>query len=413
MTLASPIPHPGGPPRPPEPDLTPELAVARAEAIAATLVAQQAETERRGYYSPAVHDQLLAAGLYRILVPRRYSGYQFDVDTFMRVSMALARGCPSTGWMYLFGAAHALAVATLFEEPAQAELFAGGDFICPATVAPAGTAEPTPDGQWLLSGVWRYCSGAPYATHFMGHTLLPQGEGEPPGFLLFVVPRRLWRRLDDWGDQLGLRGSGSHSIAIDNRVVPAHLTLPVHLSQLTVTGGTPGRAVHDHPEYGGGPLSFMLLELGALAVGMAKGALDAWEELARVRTTSFLPIVPRTHDPDYQFRYGEATGMIATAEAALHQAVRQWRDACTAGPAAFTRERELRLATISREVVRLCWRAVEGQLFPTAGSSAASAGERIERVWRDMSMLHGHAGLAVFLSTMANRELARARFGVQ
>ena len=40
----------------------------------------------------------------------------------------------------------------------------------------------------------------------------------------------------------------------------------------------------------------------------------------------------------------------------------------------------------------LCWRAVERYLFPTAGSSAVRRGERIERVWRDMSMFVTHAG---------------------
>jgi 3-hydroxy-9,10-secoandrosta-1,3,5(10)-triene-9,17-dione monooxygenase len=399
-------------PRPATPTPTPDEVVARAEAIAAGLVERQAETERRTFYAPDTHETLVRAGLYRLLVPRRYGGYELGVDTFMRVSTALARGCPSTGWMYLFGAAHALAVATLFEEPAQAELFRGGDFICPATVSPAGTAAATPDGGWVLNGTWRYCSGAPYATHFMGHTVLPtEGDG-PPELLLFVAPRDQWRRLDDWGSQLGLRGSGSHSITMTDGRVPGHFTLRGHLSQLTVTDGTPGRRLHGNPEYGGGPLSFMLLELGALAVGMAQGALDTYEELLRTRTTTFLPIVPRVEDPDYQFRYGEAAGLVATAEAAFRDAVRQWRDTCARGPAAFTRERELRLALVSREVVRLCWRAVEGQLLPSAGSGVVRAGERLERIWRDMSMVHSHAGVGVFLATMANRELTRVRFGL-
>jgi len=105
--------------------------------------------------------------------------------------------------------------------------------------------------------------------------------------------------------------------------------------------------------------------------------------------------------------------MLSAAEAALFGAVQQWSDLCTQGPAAFTREQEWRLATISREVIRLVWNAVEGQLFPTAGSSAIRHGARIERVWRDLSMLHSHAGYAIVLKTMANRELSRARFGVE
>jgi len=231
--------------------------------------------------------------------------------------------------------------------------------------------------------------------------------------MMFVVPRSQWRRLDDWGEQLGLRGSGSHGITVDDAHIPEHFTLDTHMSLASVTGGTPGLSLHRNPEYAGGQLSFMLFQLGALAVGMAKGALDAYGELMRARLTVFFPIIPRTEDPDYQFRYGEATGMIAAAEAALLNGVRQWSDTCAAGPARFTREEELRLAMISRESVRLSWRAVEGQLFPTAGSSSVRRGERIERVWRDMSMLHSHAGIGVFLSSLANRELARARFGIQ
>jgi 3-hydroxy-9,10-secoandrosta-1,3,5(10)-triene-9,17-dione monooxygenase len=395
---------------PPEPDLTPDEIVARAEALAVALVERQAETERRGYYAQDTHEAFARAGFYRILVPRRYGGYEFGPETFMKVSMALARGCPSTGWMYLFGAAHALVVGTLFDEDTQAELFAGGDFICPATVAPAGSARPGGEGGWIVDGTWSYCSGAPYATHFIGHTLVAQGEGQPPAPMLFIAPRDQFERLDDWGAQLGLKGSGSHSIRIEGGRIPGRFTLGGHLSQMAITERTPGRTLHG-PEYGGGPLSFMLLELGVLAVGMAKGALDAYEELMRTRTTTFFPIVPRTEDPDFQFRYGEATGMISAAEAAVLHATQQWQALCLRDAEAFTREEELRLATISREAVRLAWRAVEGQLFPTAGSSAVRAGERVERVWRDLSTLHSHAGNGVFLSTLANRELAQAHFG--
>jgi 3-hydroxy-9,10-secoandrosta-1,3,5(10)-triene-9,17-dione monooxygenase len=399
-------------PLPPEPHLTPAEVIARAKAISPTLVDRQPETEQRTFYAQDTHDEFLKAGFFRLLVPRRYGGYEFGPDTFLRVAIEIARGCPSTGWMYLFGAAHALPVASLFGADAQAELFADGDFICPATVAPAGTAERV-DGGWNISGVWSYSSGVPYSTHFMGHTLIPpQGEGEPPTPLIFIVPRSDFKRLDDWGEQLGLRGSGSHSVQIENAFVPDRFTIRDHLSQLSVTGGTPGRVLHRNAMYGGGPLSFMLLELGALAVGISHGALDAYEELMKSRLTIYPPIVPRTEDPDYQLRYGEATGKLSAAEAALHGAVAQWTDLCAQGPAAFTREQEWRLATISREVIRLCWDAVEGQLFPTAGSSAIKNGARIERVWRDLSMLHSHAGYAIVLKTMANRELSRARFAV-
>ncbi len=411
MTAVSANSSEDGFPVPPEPDLTPADMVAKAEAFGPALVERQEETENRTFYAPDTHEAFRRAGFYRLLVPRRYGGYEFGVDTFVRVCLALSRGCPSTGWMYTLGAAHALAVATMFPERAQAEVFAGGDFFCPATVMPSGTGERV-DGGWLVNGTWSYCSGSPYATHFLGHTLVTRSATESPEPMMFLAPREKWRRLDDWGQQLGLRGSGSHSITVTDAVLPDHLTLDGHMSRFSLSGSTPGVRLHGNPEYGGGPLSFMNLESAVLAVGMAKGALDAYEDLMRTRDTLFPPVVGRTHDPDYQFWFGEATSKIATAEAALMNTVERWQEACARGPEAFTTELEMRLATIGRQVVQLCWHAVEGHLLPTAGSSSVRRGARLERLWRDMSMLHTHAGSAVFLATKAQRELTKAHFGI-
>jgi 3-hydroxy-9,10-secoandrosta-1,3,5(10)-triene-9,17-dione monooxygenase len=184
------------------------------------------------------------------------------------------------------------------------------------------------------------------------------------------------------------------------------------MGQMTVVDGTVGRELHDNPMYGGGLLSTLQFQLGALSVGMATGALDAYAELMRARTTLFPPITLRTEDPDYQRHYGEAAGRIAAARAALTDAVRQWEETAARGSAAFTREVDLRLSMISREAVRLCWSAVSDHLFPTAGSSSVRAGARVERVWRDMSTLHSHAGVSIFLGSVANRELAKLVFDV-
>ena len=108
---------------PPEPDLTPAEIVARAHALRPLLVEQQAETEARTYYSEEVHEEFLRAGFYRMLVPRRFGGYEFDLPTFMRVIIEIAAGCPSTAWCLCLSAAHALQVGALFEEKAQAAIF--------------------------------------------------------------------------------------------------------------------------------------------------------------------------------------------------------------------------------------------------------------------------------------------------
>jgi 3-hydroxy-9,10-secoandrosta-1,3,5(10)-triene-9,17-dione monooxygenase len=75
----------------PEPDLTPRELIARAVALRPRLVEQQAQTEERTYYSQEMHEEFVRAGFYRLYVPRRYGGYEFDVPTYMRVMLELAR----------------------------------------------------------------------------------------------------------------------------------------------------------------------------------------------------------------------------------------------------------------------------------------------------------------------------------
>lgn len=387
-------------------ELTPEELVARAEALAPSLVSLQAETEERTFYSEETHRRFQEAGFYRILTPRRYGGLEFGIDTFLKVAMAIASGCPSTGWQLCLGTSHALTVASFFEEDQQAELFAGADFICPTTVKPSGSARRNGDGDWIISGEFNYCSGSPYGQYFMGHTMPTEGPQLP---MLFIAPRSQWTRMDDWGSQLGMKGSGSHSIKFDNAVIPQRFAMPgIGLMDMDVSDGTPGLRLHGNPMYAGSSFSFFLLEAAAVSAGIAKNALYAFEDLMG-KTTSFPPIVPRTQDPDYQRWYGIGAGKVITAEAVVVQCAAQWME--TSRQKAFTREQDMRLVAMSREAIELSWQAVSDVFFRVAGSSSVRNGDRLERIWRDLSTLRSHSGFVFFIEH-SKRELTRARFGI-
>jgi 3-hydroxy-9,10-secoandrosta-1,3,5(10)-triene-9,17-dione monooxygenase len=400
---------------PPEPGLTTEEIIARAEALRPKLVERQAETEERTYYSEEMHQEFLQAGFYRMLVPRRYGGYEFELPVFLRTMSAIARGCPSTAWCLCLASAHALQVASLFEERAQAEIFGDGDFRCAAVAAPAGVAKPVAGG-WELDSTHPYSSGAPYSTHYMGQTFTPgpDPDGPPGPILLFVAPRSAWTMLDDWGDTLGLKGSGSHSLRFEKAHIPAHWALAnTWMVDTDVSGGTPGYRLHGNPMYAGRTLSFFQAELAAIMVGMAKGALDEYEEIMRTRKTQRPPIVPRYLDPDYQRWFGLAMGRIAAGEAAYIQCAEQYMELCRRSVEdgiPFSREDDLRLNIVAREAGTLAWDAMQGQIFRTAGTSAAKAGQRIERIFRDLAMCWGHFGTIV--GDWAARELAREHLGL-
>jgi 3-hydroxy-9,10-secoandrosta-1,3,5(10)-triene-9,17-dione monooxygenase len=131
----------------PEPELTPREIVARAAAMRPELLERQAETEEHTFYSEETHRRFTEAGFYRILQPRRFGGYEFDLETYFRVIIEIARGCPSTGWCLCLGGAHVLQVASMFDEQAQAAFFGpDGHFVCASYGAPVGVAQPRDDG---------------------------------------------------------------------------------------------------------------------------------------------------------------------------------------------------------------------------------------------------------------------------
>jgi 3-hydroxy-9,10-secoandrosta-1,3,5(10)-triene-9,17-dione monooxygenase len=387
--------------------------IARADSFRERLVELQAETEARTYYSQETHEAFVEAGFYRMLVPKRFGGYELDLGTFWRVIIAVARGCPSTAWCLCLAAGHALQVGSLFEEEAQAELFGDGNFLCAAVAAPAGMATRTDDG-WELNSTHPYSSGAPYSTHYMGQTFV-QGEGDgPPSILLFVAPRDRWTMLDDWGATLGLKGSGSHSVRFEGAHIPSRFALEnTWMVDTDVSRGTPGYRLHGNPMYAGRTLAFFQSELAAVMVGAAKGALDEYEEILKTRKTQRPPIVSRIEDPDYQRWFGLAVGQVAAAEAALLGCAAQWMELArrsTEEGVPFSREEDLRLNMVARQALTLAWDAMQGQIFRTAGTSAARNGERLERVFRDMAIGWGHFGTIV--GDWAAREFAKEHFGL-
>ncbi|MGN8554253.1 UNVERIFIED_CONTAM: acyl-CoA dehydrogenase family protein, partial [Microbacterium sp. SLM126] len=90
-------------------------AVARLRPIIAER-ARQTELDRR--VSAEVTDQLIAAGLYRAVQPRRFGGHELGLDVLRRLAFELGQGCASTGMIY---AMHQIQVACLVDHGAASD----------------------------------------------------------------------------------------------------------------------------------------------------------------------------------------------------------------------------------------------------------------------------------------------------
>ena len=70
-----------------------------------------------------------------------------------------------------------------------------------------------------------------------------------------------------------------------------------------------------------------------------------------------------------------------------------------------------RIGCIAREVILQAWETVQADLFRTAGSSAGAKGQRLERIYRDMT-IGDNSHRNTLLRDFAFREIARDRLGL-
>lgn len=374
-----------------ETTLSSEDFIRRARDIGQSLIALQADTEERSRYSEQTHEKIKEAGLYRMLVPRRFGGYEVDIGTFMQVVVELSACCASTGWQFALGSAHALSVATFFPEEAQAAIFGDGHFVAASAAKPSITATRV-DGGWRLNGSVSYASGLPYSTHYMGFALVPP-EFSPTGFMTFIAPRETWTMLEDWGDTLGLRGSGSNSVNFEDVFIPDIYVLYKNVLLESVADGTPGFALHGNPLYSGRGFSAYTFEAAAPNIGMLRAATEIYRELMLTKMTSIPPATFRAENADFQRYYGRILARLDAADRLFRDLCGEYTKACNrnaSGEEPFDDRIDSRLAQGVAEICQICWDTMQGIILPTAGPAEFKTGKRLERVFRDMAMARAH-----------------------
>jgi 3-hydroxy-9,10-secoandrosta-1,3,5(10)-triene-9,17-dione monooxygenase len=203
--------------------------IARARAMIPTLAKRAIEQKHRRSVLPETIADMQAAGLFRVLQPRRWGGYEMELGTFYDIEIALSEGDMSSGWTYaVLGVVSWL--LGLIDDRAAQEVW-GRDpsaLICSSTM-PAGTATPV-DGGFRLTGHWRYASGAEHCEWAVVGGMV-HAENAAPDWRFFFVPRRDYRTVDNW-QAAGLQGSGSIDLMLEDVFVPAYRTQRLHDSFL-------------------------------------------------------------------------------------------------------------------------------------------------------------------------------------
>jgi 3-hydroxy-9,10-secoandrosta-1,3,5(10)-triene-9,17-dione monooxygenase len=360
--------------------LTGGEAAARAEALVPVLAQRAAKTEALRRLPDETFADLVASGLMRITQPRRFGGAELTLPEAFDVINLISQGCGSTGWTYGLLTSHGWFLA-LFGDQAQQEVWGANPDAMMSTAFSGGVPpEVVPGGLRIGEGRWRFSTGVHHAEWVALLAPVPQPEG-PPDMRFLLIPKAEIEIIEDWRSA-GLAGSGSCSILARDIFVPDHRTLRLD-DMLNAT--TPGREVNDGPLYKLPLVGVWQVFLSGPAVGIARGAMDAWIARTKSRLHPFTG-ASVVADPVGVVRLGGAGARIEAAEVLMRRVAESvTADVFATGTVApATRARGRRDYAFS---VRLCVEAVE-DLFLAAGAGSLDESSPIQRNWRDV---HGVA----------------------
>jgi resorcinol 4-hydroxylase (FADH2) len=366
----------------------PEMLLERAAALVPILAERAAETERQRQVPAQSVAELTEAGLFRVLQPKRFGGYEYDFNLLIRLIAEISRGCGSTGWIYGLAATSQWILA-LFPPAVQEEIWSGDpDAHLQGAVAPSAVAEKA-EGGFRLSGTWSFTSGCDHADWMFVGALLPgEGPRSAPGFLL--LPRRDFRIDDNWYT-VGLCGTGSKNIVIENAFVPAHRV--VSFTQLS-SGAAPGTALHTNPLYRIPFMALIPLSIATPALGIAQSALDDFIAMAIGRTTKGAIAGAGSKMAEFatvQSRIAEASGLIDAARLLLLRDVDEVLAKASSGDPVTVAQR-IRNRRDHALAVKFCVDAVNG-LYATTGASGLFLANRLQRSWRDINAIAKHISM--------------------
>jgi 3-hydroxy-9,10-secoandrosta-1,3,5(10)-triene-9,17-dione monooxygenase len=294
---------------------TAEMLLERARGLIPILTERASrQQEHRRILSETIAD-LKTAGLFRILQPRRYGGYELDPGAFFDVQMALAEGDVSVGWVFGIVGVHSFHLA-LFHDRAADEVWGKNSDALIASPYSPGRAVPV-EGGFRLTGKWKFSSGTEHCDWIFLGGVVDHGDSHASfleaDYRTFLLPRKDYQIIDTW-KVIGLKGTGSQDIAVDGAFVPEHRT---HAMRDATNGTNPGSAPKQSALYRYPYWQVFLRTVSTAAIGGLQGMVNAFVEYGsrRVSVTGAKTIL----DPDATLALAEARAGIDEMKATLHR----------------------------------------------------------------------------------------------
>ncbi len=358
-----------------------ETVLARARALLPALRERSSEIEAGRRVPADLSARLGEAGLYTMLAPRAVGGGEAHPREMAETLEALATADSAAAWTVMTGSTTGLLLAYLAPEVAREILDAAPHAALAGVFAPSGRAVPEAGG-YRVSGRWSWASGCENAAWRMGGALVmgddgPRRlEGGGPEIRSCFFRAEDSEVIDTWRVS-GMRGTGSHDLAVDGLLVPAERTACVLVD----------RPRHDGPLYRFPIFGLLATGVSAVGLGMARAALDHVSELARGKRTRGGQKTMAQSEL-VQVRIARAEAELAAARALSHEVLEDAYDAAAAGDPLDARARA-RLRMAATFAAEASARSVD-VAYNLAGGASVWESSPLQRHLRDVHVMTQH-----------------------
>ena len=327
-------------------------------------------------------EALADAGLFQLALPRVLGGSELDLPSYIQVIEELGKADASTGWIVNQGGIFATYAARMPREIARSIWVDTPRGVVANSPAPTCKAVVVPGG-YRVTGRQGFSTGCRHAAWVAAHAqvvengqLRLEADGQPER-RYFFVPVAQAELLDTWHVR-GMRGTGTHHFAVHDVFVPAERTVLSATAPLRETG----------PLYRIPRTLLFASGDAAVALGVARACLDAFFELAGVKTPRAMPGLLR-EQPMVQADIGHAEAHLRAGRALLTETVRDvWATVSATDTLSMDQRAALRIATT--HAIRLAIQVVD-TVYHAAGATAVYEGHLLQRAFQDMHVISQHA----------------------
>lgn len=353
-----------------------------ARALVPLLREREAECNANKKVSEETVQAFEEAGFFRILQPVRWGGYELAPKIYADVARILAEGCMSSAWVYGVIAVHNWQMA-LFDDRAAQDVWGEDTTVrIASSYMPVGKVTPV-EGGYRISGHWMMSSGCHHCQWtIFGANIPPQNDGDLPEARCFLVPRSDYTIVENW-DVIGLQGTGSHDVVIEDVFVPEHRTVK-DMDMFNIK--CPGHTVNTSPLYNVPFAQIFNRTVSTTALGTLKRALDEYINSTKARVSTYggakLAGTPRIQN------------MISEVARTLDERLLIYNRDCDellehAINDTWTLERRAALAASCTSTVDACMQAID-KLMLFSGAKSMYGGV-VQKSFLDLHMARGHS----------------------